>query len=314
MSVRRDPHADLHSERGGQAGEHPGWAAGPVVKAHDLAWLEFEKPDLARAEGFARDFGFAVTLRTGDELHLRGSEPGTPCLVVRRGRRSRFVGTAFRAAERQDVARLAAATGGRVSPLPETLGGVAVDLRDPSGGLVRVVSDALDAGLEVRTALARRRCRHGCRPGPLGGRAPGLRSRRRGDVHADRPHPLPLGVPAGARRERAGLPAARPARAADRPVDPARPRRAPGTRPRGRLHLPRPDRRPLAGSADLPARRRRAPDAAAQQRAITLHAVHPGTPLSNWLRSAHTRAALIRPDATVLRTARNLDTLINTLP
>jgi catechol 2,3-dioxygenase-like lactoylglutathione lyase family enzyme len=144
MSERRDPHTDLHSEQGGHPGEHPGRAAGPVVKVQDLAWLEFEKPDLERAGRFARDFGFAVALSTPDELHLRGSDPGAPCLLVRRGRRSRFVATAFRAADRQDVARLAAAMGAQVTPLPQTLGGVAVDLRDPSGGRVRVVSDALE--------------------------------------------------------------------------------------------------------------------------------------------------------------------------
>jgi catechol 2,3-dioxygenase-like lactoylglutathione lyase family enzyme len=142
MSDRRDPHADLHSEQGARPGEHPGRAAGPVVKVQDLAWLEFEKPDLDRAERFARDFGFTVALRTPDELHLRGGDPGPACLVVRRGRRSRFVAVAFRAADRQDVARLAAVRGERVTPLPETLGGVVVDLRDPSGGRVRVVSDA----------------------------------------------------------------------------------------------------------------------------------------------------------------------------
>ncbi|HET9173359.1 MAG TPA: VOC family protein [Actinospica sp.] len=144
MSERRDPHTDLHSEQGALAGEHAGRTRDPVVKVRDLAWLEFEKPDLGRAERFARDFGFGIALRTADELHLRGSDSGAPCLVIRRGPRSRFVGPAFRAAERRDVARLAAALDEQVAPLPESLGGVAVELRDPSGALVRVVSDAVE--------------------------------------------------------------------------------------------------------------------------------------------------------------------------
>ena len=45
-----DPHAGLHSEHGALRREHPGRATNPVVKVHDLAWLEFEKPDLERAE------------------------------------------------------------------------------------------------------------------------------------------------------------------------------------------------------------------------------------------------------------------------
>jgi hypothetical protein len=45
-----DTHSDLHSEQGGLKGEHPGRARNHVVKVHDLAWLQFEKPDLDRDE------------------------------------------------------------------------------------------------------------------------------------------------------------------------------------------------------------------------------------------------------------------------
>jgi hypothetical protein len=137
----RDPHVGLHSEHGALAGEHPGRAADPVIKVHDLAWLEFAKPDLQQAEVFAGAFGFTTALRTEHELYLRGTDPGAPCVVVRRGRRSKFLGLAFLAADAHDVLRLATATGRRVTPLPEVLGGVGVDLADPSGLPVRVVSD-----------------------------------------------------------------------------------------------------------------------------------------------------------------------------
>ena len=136
-----DPHSGLHSEYGALAGEHPGRAANPVIKVHDLAWLEFEKPDLKRAEVFARAFGFTPTLSTGRELHLRGTDAGAPCVVVRQGARSKFLGPAFLAATPGDVLRLAEATGRPADRLPEPLGGVVVDLPDPSGLRVRVVSD-----------------------------------------------------------------------------------------------------------------------------------------------------------------------------
>jgi hypothetical protein len=55
-----DAHADLHSEHGGHRGEHTGRSPNPIIKVTDLAWLEFVKPDLVRAETFARDFGFVV--------------------------------------------------------------------------------------------------------------------------------------------------------------------------------------------------------------------------------------------------------------
>jgi Glyoxalase/Bleomycin resistance protein/Dioxygenase superfamily len=140
MTVLRDAHSDLHSEDGALPGEHPGRAANPVVKVHDLAWLEFEKPDLERSERFAEAFGFTTALRTSEELHLRGSDPGSPCVLVRRAPRSRFVGPAFRAAEASDVARLSEATGAKVERLPETLGGRGVTLTDPDGMPVRVVT------------------------------------------------------------------------------------------------------------------------------------------------------------------------------
>jgi len=141
MANRRDPHTDLHSDQGALRGEHPGRAANPVVKVHDVAWLEFEKPDLRGAEVFAQSFGFTTSLRTADELHLRGTDPGAPCVLIRRGSRSRFLGPAFQAADANDVLRLADATGRAVAPLPESLGGVGVDLVDPSGLRVRVVTD-----------------------------------------------------------------------------------------------------------------------------------------------------------------------------
>ena len=140
MTAHVDAHKDLHSEQGGLPGEHPGRSRNPVIKVRDLAWLEFEKPDLVRAEAFARAFGFTTVVHTSDELHVRGTDSGSPCLVFRRGTSSRFVGPAFAAQDNTDVERLAAATGARITPLPDALGGVAVTLTDPNGGPVRVVA------------------------------------------------------------------------------------------------------------------------------------------------------------------------------
>ena len=137
-----DPHADLHSEHGALPGEHPGRAANPIIKVWDLAWLEFEKPDLEQTERFAEAFGFTTALRTPEELHLRGSYPGSPSVLVRKAPGSRFVGPTFKAADKADVARLAKVSGAKVEPLPETLGGSAVTLVDPNGMPVRVVTGA----------------------------------------------------------------------------------------------------------------------------------------------------------------------------
>ncbi|MGZ0199530.1 VOC family protein [Streptomyces sp. RM1] len=141
-------HSNLHSQEGARRGEHPGRARSAVVKVVDLAWLVFEKPDLDRAETFARDFGFTVSARTPDELRLRGSFAGTDAMVIRRGSGSRFVGPVFRAADRGDLDRLARLSGSRVRALGGGVAGEVVDLVDPSGFPVGVVY-----GADVHAAL-----------------------------------------------------------------------------------------------------------------------------------------------------------------
>ncbi|MFH8658000.1 VOC family protein [Streptomyces afghaniensis] len=133
------PHQDLHSAQGALRGEHPGRSRNPVIKVVDLAWLEFEKPDLDRAEVFARDFGFAIAARTEGELWMRGTFAGSPCMVIRKGRASRFIGPVFKAADQADLDRLARVTGSSVREADVPGGGRAVGLLDPSGFPVRVV-------------------------------------------------------------------------------------------------------------------------------------------------------------------------------
>jgi catechol 2,3-dioxygenase-like lactoylglutathione lyase family enzyme len=134
-----DGHDELQSELGANRGEHSGRAINPTIKITDLAWLEFEKPDLARAETFARAFGFAIAAREPDTLYLRGSLPGAPCVVIRKGARSRFVGPIFKAGEASDLDRLANAADRRVEPLTGPAAGSIVRLADPSGFAVGVV-------------------------------------------------------------------------------------------------------------------------------------------------------------------------------
>jgi hypothetical protein len=138
--MTKTAHQDLHSEHGARKGEHPGRSRNPVIKVHDIAWLEFEKPDLTQAEAFASAFGFTTVFRTGSELQLRGTDPGAPCVLIRRGATTPFRGIAFTAQDEADLLRLEKATGARTRALPDTIGGMAIDLVDPSGIPVHVVA------------------------------------------------------------------------------------------------------------------------------------------------------------------------------
>jgi catechol 2,3-dioxygenase-like lactoylglutathione lyase family enzyme len=138
---QKTAHEDLHSEQGGIRGDRPARARNPVIKVEDLAWLEFEKPDLDAAERFAHDFGLATAYRTEAELHLRGTLPGSQAVIIRRGPRSRFVAPAFRASSRGDLQRLARATGADVQERRGPGGGAVVQLTDPVGIPVQVVAD-----------------------------------------------------------------------------------------------------------------------------------------------------------------------------
>ena len=133
---KEDPHRSLHSDTGALPREHPGRSRNPLVKVAGLAWLEFEKPDLDRAERFGTDFGFTVADRTPDTLLLRGRQAAAACLVVRRGRVPASPGPPSRPPTGVTLTGWPAAPAGRSRA---HWGGHAVLLRDPSGFPVRVV-------------------------------------------------------------------------------------------------------------------------------------------------------------------------------
>jgi hypothetical protein len=152
--AHEDVHHDLHVDQGALPGEHPGRDSDPVIKITDLAWLEFQKPDIAGTARFLKDFGFTPTHQTRNELHVQGTWGGAPCIIVRRGKRSKFLGPAFFAADTTDVQRLADSLshqGAHVHPLPETIGGTGVTVTDPVGNRVRVVAPTKDLPQLVNT-------------------------------------------------------------------------------------------------------------------------------------------------------------------
>jgi len=106
-------------------------AAGRAV---ELAFLRWEKRELARTERFWRDFGFHIVGSSTQILVARGA--GTaPCIAVaEKGSTNRFLGPAFRMSDDTNLASYVERFGAAWLPFGAIPGGgKGVSLQDPSG-------------------------------------------------------------------------------------------------------------------------------------------------------------------------------------
>ena len=113
--------------------------AGPMIRAHDVAFPRFAAPDLDEMETFLHAFGMHTASRTGTALYMRGTDAEHHVHVTLLGEPA-FLGLAFEAT-RADLDRLAVETGAEVRLLDEPGGGFVVHLHDPDGRIVDVVAD-----------------------------------------------------------------------------------------------------------------------------------------------------------------------------
>lgn len=127
----------------------------PLVKARALAFLMFEKPDLAAAESFLTDFGMLPVPAGSAQLVMRGHGSAPAIFVARRGSRSRYLGAAFSVASEAELQLLQSEAGARRldgADIPG--GGSGVELVDPAGNLLWLVTGQRpSAALPLRAAL-----------------------------------------------------------------------------------------------------------------------------------------------------------------
>jgi catechol 2,3-dioxygenase-like lactoylglutathione lyase family enzyme len=135
-----------------QPARHPA----PTTRAVALAYLMFDRPDLARAERFLTDFGLRTVSRGDELLFLRGTGTAPFCHVVRKADTARFAGFGLQVeslAELEALARLPGASPVEAVTWPG--GGHRVQLIDPSGFRVDAIAgQAPAAALPHRAPLA----------------------------------------------------------------------------------------------------------------------------------------------------------------
>jgi catechol 2,3-dioxygenase-like lactoylglutathione lyase family enzyme len=138
------------------ATEHPARHPNPTAKASALAYVIFDRPDLAKAEKYLIDFGLRTVSNDGSMLFMRGTASAPYCYVVRKAATPRFVGIGLEIesmAEFQALARLPGAS--PIEPMTWPGGGRCVHFSDPSGFRVDAVFERSPApSLPHRPPLA----------------------------------------------------------------------------------------------------------------------------------------------------------------
>jgi hypothetical protein len=106
----------------------------PTSKPSALAYLIFDRPDLAKAESFLTDFGLHLVSRDKEHLFFRGTDTKPFCYVVRKAAKAKFVGFGLQVDSSADLGALEQLPdASEVQPSPWPGGGYRVQLVDPSG-------------------------------------------------------------------------------------------------------------------------------------------------------------------------------------
>ena len=113
ISAHSDVHRDVQkactaSRSAGRRTPRPVQESADQSRRHRLAGVESRT---WRAPKRSRGPSIQTAWRGPDELQLRGTHAGGPCVIVRRGQRTRFTGLAFRACDEVDALRLADKSG-----------------------------------------------------------------------------------------------------------------------------------------------------------------------------------------------------------
>ncbi len=111
----------------------------PIVKANELLFVHFERPDLKRAEQYLCDFGLVVAAQSETDLYMRGTGSQPYIYRATRGPIARLLGFGLSVPTKEDLERLSKASGRPIDTSDAPGGGFVVRLRDPQGVAVDVL-------------------------------------------------------------------------------------------------------------------------------------------------------------------------------
>jgi hypothetical protein len=126
----------------------------PIVKASELLFVHFERPDIGKAERYLLDFGLTVVAKSEGELFMRGTGSQPYIYRISIGPEARFLGLGLSVPTKEDLQKLSKASGRPVVPANTPGGGSVVHLRDPEGAAVDVLHGFVpNKPLPVRSAI-----------------------------------------------------------------------------------------------------------------------------------------------------------------
>ncbi len=113
------------------------------IRVVDVAFVQFQAPDLDEMEAFLVEFGMVTAHRTATALYMRGTD-GEPFVhMTHLADEPGFVGLTFLAASVEDLGELASSPGSAFGPVEDfdgPGGGRVVRATDPSGNTVEVIA------------------------------------------------------------------------------------------------------------------------------------------------------------------------------
>lgn len=110
-----------------------------ITKAYDVSHVRFTAPDIERMRSFLLDFGMVEVARDDDTLAMRGHGDGPFCHITERGDPG-FKSFGIWMRERHELEALAAHDGVEIKPYDAPGGGEFIELVDPDGYCVEVIS------------------------------------------------------------------------------------------------------------------------------------------------------------------------------